>query len=216
MTPMLFKVLVDGTSCRGGNYKYPPPGEWTPTISDLSLCNTGYHVTSDPLRWWCQRAELWSVEVDGDLSVNDKQDKACVSRLRLVERITKDVPWLALFPRIRAFLAASQRTVDAKADISWACLSGADLSGADLSRANLNGAYLNGAYLSGADLSRANLNGAYLSCAYLGGAYLNGADLSGADLSGARRYSDDIEIPGWKLVNGILVASDAAGKEAGR
>jgi len=56
-----------------------------------------------------------------------------------------------MLPRIRCFLAASQRSEDknsniAWADLSWADLSGADLSGADLSRANLSGADLSGAY----------------------------------------------------------------------
>ena len=53
---------------------------------------------------------------------------------------------------------------------------------------------LSGANLSWADLSRANLSRADLS----------GADLAWANLSRAKRYSDDVSIPGWKLVNGSL------------
>jgi hypothetical protein len=52
------------------------------------------------------------------------------------------------------------RSVDAKAEISWANLSGADLSGANLSGANLSGADLSWADLSRVNLSRVNLSGA--------------------------------------------------------
>jgi hypothetical protein len=91
------------------------------------------------------------------------------------------------------------------ADLSGAYLGGAILSGAILSRANLSRADLRGAYLSGADLSGADLSGAYLSGAYLRGADLHGANLRGANLNRASRYSTDPPIPGWKLVDGLLV-----------
>jgi uncharacterized protein YjbI with pentapeptide repeats len=85
-----------------------------------------------------------------------------------------------MFPRLRAFLAATARSNDPNAN----------LSGADLSRA-----YLSCANLIGANLSGANLIGANLSCAYL----------SGADLSGAYRPSSPPA--GWTVnKEGRLVA----------
>ena len=104
-------------------------------------------------------------------------------------------------------------------DLRGADLRGADLRGANLSGADLRDAYLRGADLSGADLSGADLSGAYLRAAYLRGADLSGADLSGADLcaaylrdadlrganlSGARRWSDDVPVPGWVVRDGAL------------
>jgi hypothetical protein len=38
----------------------------------------------------------------------------------------------------------------------------------------------------------------------LRGADLRGADLGGADLYGARRWSDDPDVPGWTLRDGVL------------
>ena len=179
---ILFKVLKDGKSCHGGKYKYPPPGKWTRKIAKkrCKLCAEGYHLTSEPLRWYVKGGEVWTAEGDG-LVAGDNADKAVFQRVRLVERVTDDWPYLCMFPRVKAFLEMDKE----RANLSGADLSGANLSGAYLSRANLSGANLSGANLSGANLSGANLYGAYLYGAYLYGANLSRADLSGADLSGA-------------------------------
>ena len=89
------------------------------------------------------------------------------------------------------------------ADLRAAYLSGAYLRGAYLRGADLRAAYLRDADLSGADLG-ADLSGADLSGADLRGADLRGADLSGADLRGARRWSDDVPVPGWVVRDGAL------------
>ena len=134
----LFKVLVDGKSCHGGEAEYPPPGEWTEERT-ASCCNSGWHLTSDPLRWWKPKAELWLA--DGRFPLNgDGTEKAAFTSVRLIEHVTPEWPYLVVFPRIRCFLAASARSQDKDADIAWANLSWADLSGAYLSWANLSGA----------------------------------------------------------------------------
>ena len=107
-------------------------------------------------------------------------------------------------PRLRA------EGIDLRgADLRDAYLSGAYLSGADLRGADLCAAYLRDADLRGADLRDADLRGAYLSGANLrgadlGDADLRAADLIGADLSGARRWSDDVPVPGWVVRDGAL------------
>ena len=185
-TPLLFKVLVDGAPCHGGDGKYPPPKKWTPIVEEPECCHHGYHLTSDPLRWWKPRAALWLAEGRGPLH-GDGSDKAAFAQVRLIEEVTGHWPPLEMFPRVRAFLAATTRSVDPKADIGWA-----NLRGANLCRANLSGADLCGANLCGADLSRANLCGANLCRADL-----SGADLSRADLSGAYRPTNPPD--GWTV-----------------
>jgi len=185
---LLFKVLKDGESCHGGDYKYPRIRKWTP-LEKPQCCESGYHLTSDPLIWWIPGASLWLAEGKLPLS-GDGNDKAAFTSVRLIQEITPEWPYLIMFPRLRMFLAASQRAIDEKADISWADLSWANLSradlvGANLSRANLSEANLSGANLSEANLSRADLSGADLSWADLVGANLSEADLSAANLVGA-------------------------------
>lgn len=179
---MLFKVLLAGESCHGGDREYPPAGEWTRATEP---CCAGWHLTSDPLRWWMPRAELWLAE--GKLPMHgDGEDRAAFSRVRLVEQITKDWPYLVMFPRVQCFLAASARSFDPKADIDWV----------NLTRAYLAGANLAGAYLMGANLAGANLAEVYLAEVYL----------AGADLAGAYRPIDPPD--GWiPDKNGYLKAT---------
>jgi len=193
----LFKVLgPNGESIHGGNGQWPlpyddQPGEWYDCGVAPVICQTGLHLVSDPLRWWRPKARLFLAETDSDVGCcSDNSEKIAVRRARLLIEVTRDYPLLCAYPRLRAFLAATMRSLSKDADIGWANLSGADLSGAYLSGAYLSGANLGGANLSGADLgganlSGANLSGADLSRAYLTGAYLSGANLSGANLSGA-------------------------------
>ena len=161
----LFKVLVNDAPCHGGAGSYPPPGEWTEPISEPVCCSRGYHLTTDPLRWWKPKAALWVAEGRGPLD-GDGEDKAAFSSVRRGYRIDWTWPFLPLYPRVRAFLAASARSFDPQADVSGADLSGANLSCANLSRANLSHANLSHANLSRAYLSGADLFDANLSCAY--------------------------------------------------
>jgi hypothetical protein len=156
--PPLFKVLVDMKSCHGGDYTYKV-GRWTPTTTPKCCCE-GWHLTSDPLRWWKPSARLYLAVGKGSLN-GDGSDKAAFASVKIIEEVTQCWPLLCMFPRLRLFLAASARSLDSKEDISWA-----DLPGANLSEANLSGADLSWANLPGADLSGANLSGADLSWAY--------------------------------------------------
>lgn len=151
--PLLFKVLVDGKSCHGGDHSYVL-GEWTRRRKP-KVCCCGWHLTSDPLRWWRPNAELYVAEGRGTIDWGE-DDKAAFASVRLVAKITRRWKYLPMFPRIRAFLAASERSRDPNCDISWANLHGADLHEADL----------HGADLHGADLGEANLSGANLGWAY--------------------------------------------------
>jgi hypothetical protein len=184
--PLLFKVLVDDKPCHGGTGTFPPVGKWTKK-EEPDCCTNGWHLTSDPLRWWKPKATLWLCEAKLPLD-GDGSDKAAFSRVRRIMEVTHVWPYLPMFPRIRCFLAASERSRNVKADIAWADLSWANLSGADLSGANLSWANL-----SGADLSWANLSGADLSW----------ANLSGANLSGALRPEGNVD--GYTVKNDRLV-----------
>ena len=170
----LFKILVNHNPPHGGTGKYPPLGRWTKPVTP-SVCSHGYHLTSDPLRWWRPNSQLFLAEPKGPVS-GDGKDKGAFKSVRLLQRITKDWQYLQMFPRIRAFLAAVERSNNPKADITWANLSWVDLSGANLfwanlsranlSRANLSWANLSGADLSGVELSRANLSGVILPAGF--------------------------------------------------
>jgi hypothetical protein len=153
----LFKVVgPDMRSIHGGDFVYEV-GKWTPEIAvdKLSICERGYHLTSDPLVWWRPKARVFLAEFGA--SGGAQTDKGVFASVMLVGEITRKTPGLEAWPRLRCFLAATERSENAKSDIAWANLSRADLSGADLSGANLSGANLSRANLSGANLSGATM-----------------------------------------------------------
>jgi hypothetical protein len=214
--PALFKVLVAGKSCHGGDFTYKL-GKWTPKVKP-NCCHSGYHLTSDPLPWWKPGAELYLAEGRGPLH-SDSSDKAAFAEARITFRLSLDWSLACMFPRVRAFLAASLRSVDPKADISRADLYGANLSRANLYGANLSRADLSRANLSGADLSGADLSGANLSRANLSGADLSGADLSGANLSRANLYGANLSganLSRANLYGANLSRADLSGADLSR
>jgi hypothetical protein len=167
----------------------------------LQICTKkALHATHSPHIW--RGSRVWMVALFGP--VQQESDKFGSLKREFLGEI---LPEEALNDSVGARLG--------RKDLRGANLSGAKLIGAYLSGAYLSGAYLNGANLRGADLCGANLRGANLSGANLSGAYLSGANLSranlrgaylsGADLSGACRYSTDALVPGWKLIDGLLV-----------
>jgi len=97
----------------------------------------------------------------------------------------------------------------ARADLSYANLSGADLGGVNLSGADLGGVNLSGADLGGVNLSGANLYGAYLCDINLGGADLGGADLGDANLRGANLR--DTNLNDANLYGADLYGADLSG-----
>ena len=179
----LFKILVDGKSCHGGEYKYPEPEVYTEEIKDVEICYQGYHLTSDPLLWWKPKATLWLAEGQGKSEVS--YSKTVFSRVRLLEQVTKDTPGVKSYQRIMMFLVASARSFDPSCDISWANLANANFTNADLRCANLNGANLSNSTFRGANLNSANLSNSTFRGANLTKANLINANLARADLAWA-------------------------------
>jgi hypothetical protein len=92
-TQRLFKVLVDGRSCHGGDMQWSlptaKPGAWHEVDGPLKMCERGIHLTTDPARWWRPGCEVFECEaegVEGDGSIDDR--KVVVRRARLVRRLS--------------------------------------------------------------------------------------------------------------------------------
>ena len=60
-------------------------GAWLPTVETLSICESGYHCfePKDILSWI--NAELWEVEVGGDVLKED--EKLCAQQMRFIRKI---------------------------------------------------------------------------------------------------------------------------------
>jgi hypothetical protein len=87
-----FKVLLNGQSCHGGtlawNLPNGKPGKWHEHTGALRICQSGFHLTSDPIRWWKPDSKVFEVEVADDTStVPTEDDKVCVRKCRLVREV---------------------------------------------------------------------------------------------------------------------------------
>ena len=94
----LYKVLVDGKSCHGGDLAWSlpegdKPGEWHDVTGDLVVCRVGLHLTDDPARWWRPGCTVYLAEARGKAlgSCDTSEDrKVCVRGARLLRAATPD------------------------------------------------------------------------------------------------------------------------------
>jgi hypothetical protein len=95
------KVLRAGTSWHGGAHEWSlptragdeewTPGEWTPRVAP-SVCSQGWHLTTEPGRWWSEDAGVtaYLAEWDGALARREGDEKFAVERCRLLRELTAD------------------------------------------------------------------------------------------------------------------------------
>ena len=94
------KTLRDGASWHGGDHRWSLPvanadgthtaGEWTTRIAP-SVCDAGWHLTTEPARWWSHEDNVaaYLAEYDGATSAREGEDKLAVERCRLLRPLTK-------------------------------------------------------------------------------------------------------------------------------
>ena len=91
----LYKVLVNGESCSGGNMKWSLPrkegrkwipGEWHEVSGELKICSTGLHLTTERFKWYKWGCTAYEVEAE---EIKEWGDDKCVCRRA---RLLKEVP----------------------------------------------------------------------------------------------------------------------------
>jgi hypothetical protein len=95
------KVLRAGQSWHGGTHVWSlpqaqpdgtvTPGDWTPAVKP-AVCSRGWHLTTEPARWWGVDAGIkaYLAEWDGAVGRREGDDKFAVERCRLVRELTAD------------------------------------------------------------------------------------------------------------------------------
>jgi hypothetical protein len=134
-TEQLFKVLVGGSSCHGGDLGWPlptktKPGKWVEISGDLQICRRGIHLTKEPTNWMKVGCSIYEAEAKG--IAEWEGDKCVCASARLVREVEvpawwkkseafiatiKDVPWMKNAepePQWRVF-----DTRDAARDAAW-------------------------------------------------------------------------------------------------
>lgn len=93
----LYKVLVNGRSCHGGDLAWSlpdgdTPGEWHRVEGDLEMCRRGLHLTDAPYaNWYKWGAAVYEAEAEG---VVEWDGDKCVCRAARLLRECEEPAWL--------------------------------------------------------------------------------------------------------------------------
>jgi hypothetical protein len=100
MTKKLYKILVDGKSCHGGTMKWSlpkkkgkkwTPGEWHEHVGEVKICATGFHLTTEPFKWYKWGCTAYEAEAEGIESWEN--DKCACKRVRLLKEVPHPKWW---------------------------------------------------------------------------------------------------------------------------
>jgi len=91
----LYKILVDGKSCHGGDLKWSlpkngKPGKWHKVKGDLTICEKGIHLTTKPFMWYKWGCTCYEAEAKG---ISDWQDYKCVCSEARLLKVKKYPKW---------------------------------------------------------------------------------------------------------------------------
>ena len=133
MTDTLYKILVDGKSCHGGTLEWSQPkdgapGDWHRYDGRLKICESGIHLTKDPMSWYKHRARIFEAEADG---IAEWQGDKCVARAsRLIREVEAPAPWTRVDKLIDSISSVHWFKPDGMPDPKWKLFTGKILDAA--------------------------------------------------------------------------------------
>ena len=92
----LYKVLINGKACHGGNLSWSlptksgkiyKPGKWHSVTEPIQVCKTGLHLTTKPMNWFKMGCDIYEAEAKG--KQDWEEDKVAVESARLIKPISK-------------------------------------------------------------------------------------------------------------------------------
>lgn len=125
----LYKVLVNGKSCHGGDLEWSLPtqnadGTWTPGAwheveGEIVVCENGLHLTTQPYaRWMEWNATVYEAEGAGD-SDSDDDDKIAYRRARLLRPAPVPEWWAAAQEFVKSIKDVKFFQPDGDPDPKW-------------------------------------------------------------------------------------------------
>jgi len=102
-TQTLYKVLVNGKSCHGGEavWSLPngKPGDWMRYEGELAICKSGIHLTKQFEKWLKVGCAIYEAEAEG---IKEWDEDKCVCRAaRLLKQIDTPDWWIGVEKFIR-------------------------------------------------------------------------------------------------------------------
>ena len=96
MKQKLYKILVNGKSCHGGDMKWDlpkgnKPGKWHKASGDIEICSNGLHLTNEPFNWYKWGCDCYEAEYKG--KIEWEEDKCVVQEARLIKKAKHPKWW---------------------------------------------------------------------------------------------------------------------------
>ena len=91
----LYKILVDGKSCNGGDLKWSlpkngKPGKWHKVKGELKICEKGLHLTTKPYKWYSWGCTCFEAEAK---EIKSWEEDKCVCREARLLKVKKHPKW---------------------------------------------------------------------------------------------------------------------------
>ena len=111
----LYKILVNGKSCHGGDLKWSLPkgekaGKWHTVKGDLKICSKGIHLTNEPFNWYKWGCTLYEAEAKDIIAWEDNK---CVCRSA---RLVKEFPHPKWWTDVEGWVATLSKIAWLKPD----------------------------------------------------------------------------------------------------
>jgi hypothetical protein len=119
----LYKVLVDGKSCHGGNMKWSlpkngKPGKWQTVSGELRICSRGIHLTTAPYSRWAKFG-MTVYEAEAKEIGGWEGDKCVCRAARLLREVEAPQWWARTISHIEMLKDFRWCKPDGNADPSW-------------------------------------------------------------------------------------------------
>jgi hypothetical protein len=129
----LYKILVNGKSCHGGDFKWSlpqngKPGKWHKHKGVLVMCDKGFHLTNKPFEWYEMDCECYEAEIKG--TAEWKDDKCVCSKVRLIKKVKHPKWWLDTLKFISKIKKIKYFQPDGKPLKEWKVFNGDDWNAA--------------------------------------------------------------------------------------
>jgi hypothetical protein len=118
-----YKFLRSGRAGPFSGFRWPAPGVWVHAEGDIAACRRGIHACRvRDLPWWLAD-ELWQIELDGDVRVDEHKILAAAGRLRsqvdgwtpaCAQEYADACAWRAREPAVQALTRAGHASASAE------------------------------------------------------------------------------------------------------
>ena len=118
-----YKFLRSGRAGPFTGFRWPAPGVWVHAEGDIAACRRGIHACRvRDLPWWLAD-ELWEIELDGDVQVDEHKILAPAGRLRsqvegwtpaCAQEYADACAWRAREPAVQALTRAGHASASAE------------------------------------------------------------------------------------------------------